>query len=280
MVSRTLTRKFDSRYHALTMAQPGGASPIRAGARWCARFPLSLAAASLLFAGGLPATAAPEAETIAADAATAARLDAHRQAFASLDSVQVDVRTRTHLPAGRTIGRVVLQGARAYYRVTEVDEAGERVAQESVVTATEQWSLNFVAGVATRVDMERVRAADRHVVIPNSATDTLNVFAGAAPGSVQFLGPTMRDEQMLDRFRMTAGIGGGPPGELVVWVGPDDGVPRRLELRSPAGRLLLERDFVNVKVNAPIPDALFVPQVPADMPVHDLTDEYLAGPAD
>ncbi len=257
---------------AQTASRPG---PRASRVGDAARAVLRTGTAALVLTMLAPARAIPAGDSIATDAATAARLDAHRQTLEQLASVQADVITRTHGPDGHTVGRVVLRGPLAYYRVAEVDDAGEHVVQESFVTAAEQWTINFTAGVATRVDMERVRAEAPHVAVPNAAADTLDVFRGVPPGSVRYLGPVLRKEQTLDRFHVSATTGDGPPGELRIWVAPGDGLPRRLELRAPAGRLLLERDFVNVKVNAPIPDALFVPSVPADMPVHDLTEEYL-----
>lgn len=242
--------------------------------------PVVSRAIALLLPGVLAAAALGDADHMAADAATAARLHALHQASARLASVQADVLTRTHLPPRHTVGRVVLRGADAYYRVAEVVEGTERVAQESVVTASAQWTLNYEAGLASHVDMTRLRAAAPHLQVPNNALDALDTFARAEAGSVRYLGPTVRDGIPLDRFRIVAGIGDAAPGELLVWVGPDDGVPRRVELWSPTGRLLLERDFVNVKVDAPIPDAVFALTVPPDMTVRDLTDEYLAREAE
>ena len=238
---------------------------------------MCVAAAAVLWtvlAGPAPVTAA-DAGALAADAATASRLQAHRYTFHRLTSVQADVLTRTHLPPSRTLGRVVLRGADAYYRVADVAGGTQHVAQESVVTATEQWTLNFPAGIANRVDLARVRREAPHVTVPNGASDVLDVFANIPPGSVEYVGPTIREGRALDRFRVTVPLGNGPPGELLVWILPADGVPRRLELHSPTGRLLLEREFANVKVNAPVPDALFTVIVPSDMTVHDLTDDYV-----
>lgn len=225
---------------------------------------------------GRPARAAGPAA--AADAATAARLLALQQAFEALESVQADVVTYTQSPATHTEGRIVLRGPNAYHRVDRVAPDGTRLtAQESIVTADGQWTLNYEIGVATHIDRRRLRAAAPNVTVPNSARDTMRLFAAAAPGSVHYLGPHTKGERTLDQFRVVADVGDGPAGELLVWVDPADGVPRHLELRSPAGRLLLERLYVNVRVNEPVPDALFTVDVPDSLTVHDLTDEYAAG---
>ena len=235
-----------------------------------------LLALPLLLIAATPARPAAWSTTVAADAATAARLEAHRQATAHLTSIQADVVTHTPHPLRRTIGRVVLRGPDAYYRVAETRGGEERPLQESVATAARQVTISYEAGVATRVDLARVRAADPNIRVPHGARDVLDAFARAAPGSVRYLGPAIRGEATLDRFRIAATVGEGPAGELLVWVAPADGLPRRVELRGPSGQLLLEREFVNVKVDAPIPDALFTLTIPPGITVHDVSDEYLA----
>lgn len=226
------------------------------------------------------ATAAPAGWTtaVAGDAATAARLQAHQQAAARLTSIQADVVTHTTVPPRRTVGRIVLRGPDAYYRVAEEGPTTERVLQETAATAQVQVTINHEARVATRVDLTRIRDAAPDLHIPNGARDLLDTFAQATPGSVHYLGPTDRNGATLDQFRVTAVVGDEPAGELLVWAAPEDGLPRRVELRGPAGRLLLERDFVNVKLNAPVPDAIFTLAIPQGVTLHDVSDEYL-GPA-
>ena len=130
-----------------------------------------------MLASALPAAAADE---IAADAATAARLLAHHQAFQQLTSVQADVLTQTAAPGGQTSGRVVLRGTDAYHRVDRITPDGERTtAQESVVTADTQVTVNYDSGVATRVDLRRLREAAPALTVPNSATDMVRLFAAA-----------------------------------------------------------------------------------------------------
>lgn len=244
--------------------------------RRVARLGSALAVAGTLVL--LPPAAADPASMaeIAGDAATAARLEAHQHARDRLTSVQLDVVTVTHVPPRRSVGRVVLHGLSAYYRVAEAGQEGERVLQESTVTADEQLTVNYASHTATRVDLARVRAANPAQRVPNSARDILDAFAQAAPGSVQYLGPVQRDGATLDHFRIVAALGDGQEGELLLWAHATDGLPRRVELRAPSGRLLLERLFVNVKVNAPVPEAVFTLHVPPDIPVLDLTDDYIA----
>ena len=179
-----------------------------------------------------------------------------------------------------TTGKMAFKKPDKFYMKSETNMMGGAT-QEIFSSGDILWTYMPVMGMATKMDMKKLKAAGKDKAGMGGQADITNPFKGLSKDAIKYIETKETDEGKVYVFETKPDFGGQmPPGaanhqmlpsKIIISISTETGLPTKTIMIGKNGATMMEQTYSDFQINPTIDDSVFEFTPPEGVQVMDMT---------
>ena len=174
-------------------------------------------------------------------------------------------------------GKVIFKKPDKMWMEMNTDMGTVKMKQVQISNGKTAWTYQPMMKMATKIDIEKVRAEAKKNLGEHQSYDISKPFHGFKQDSLSCLRTDKIDGKKVYVFEgfprqpETAQMKFAPV-KTQIWIGADDGIHRKMIMFNDEGKEMMSQSYTNIEVNIKIADSQFEFTPPEGVQIMDMTE--------